>query len=134
MIGQYKRFKHATSAGADKELLSELRRVIKQVVKSNPKKDDRIIAFNSKSLILERKWKGRLLVQYGIFAEKKGVDTLFVPIAEAMIEPRGKIRRRKKIRVRITLGAKSFNAMMLEPHYQRFVEWKNPGFARRMPH
>jgi hypothetical protein len=133
LIGQYKRFKHASAAGADKELLSELKRVIKKVVKANPKKDDRIVAFSSKSLVFERKWKGRLLGQYGIFAEKKGVDTLFVPIAEAMIEPLGKVRPRKKIKVRMTLGAKSFTAKMREQLYQRFVEWKNPVSPQECP-
>ena len=133
VIGQYKRFKHASAAGADRELLSELKRVLKKVIKANPKKDNQIIAFSSKGLFFERKWKGRLLGRYGIFAAKKGRDTLFVPIAEAMIEPLGKVRPRKNIKVRITLGARRFSARMREQLYQRFVEWKNPVLPQECP-
>jgi len=123
-IAQYRRFKHASAAGADKELLSELKRIIKSVLKSSPKRNEDIIAFRSKTFLRFLKWKGRLKGPYGIFAEKKGEDALFLQKREISFEPLRKIKSHRKVKVRAILGPRILTAKISTRHLERFRRWK----------
>ncbi len=127
MIAQYPRFKNASAAGASEKLIAELKRIVKEVLKSNPRTAHNIIEFKSKTFLRMLKWKGRLSEPFAIFAEKKGYDVLFLRKQEINFEPKKKVRPGKSVEVRTHLGPRKLDAKIAAEHFERFEAWKNAG-------
>lgn len=118
---RFDRFSHTGKISVSPDLAGEIKILIEEIKKGNPKKSMDMIQFNAGSRI----WKGRLAQGRAIMLTTTGDDIQIMPKSDFTIERTGKAMIGSTVYADISLKRRTMKGTISTEHMERFENWKN---------